>query len=235
MSKRILHRMSACLLAVVVSLTVGGCDAKISMNGLLVSQSEEETKTDTSKADKNVSSVPETETSSTTAAPEITDSSEDVILSSENSTSDKTTEPVSTMYFDSSLSDDMTMPDIIGMTLDEVSSKYPDLNLEVVRQYSDEYGENTVIDQKIPAGRTIRKSTVVSITVSNGTQKIEIPDLSGINIEEAMDKLEKLDLIPKMIYVDNDETDKDAVIYTEPAAHSEVAKNTLVKLYVSMG
>ena len=77
MSKRILHRMSACLLAVVVSLTVGGCDAKISMNGLLVSQSEEETKTDTSKADKNVSSVPETETSSTTAAPEITDSSED--------------------------------------------------------------------------------------------------------------------------------------------------------------
>ena len=235
MSKRILHRMSACLLAVVVSLTVGGCDAKISMNGLLVSQSEEETQTDTSKADKNVSSVPETETSSAAAAPEITDSSEDAILSSENSTSDKTTEPVSTMYFDSSLSDDMTMPDIIGMTLDEVSSKYPDLNLEVERQYSDEYGENTVIDQKIPAGRTIRKSTVVSITVSNGTQKIEIPDLSGINIEEAMDKLEKLDLIPKMIYVENDETEKDAVIYTEPAAHSEVAKNTLVKLYVSMG
>ena len=48
-----------------------------------------------------------------------------------------------------------------------------------------------------------------------------------------MDKLEKMELIPKMIYVDNDETDKDAVIYTEPAAHSEVAKNTLVKLYVS--
>lgn len=131
--------------------------------------------------------------------------------------------------------DDMTMPDIIGMTLDEVSSKYPDLNLEVERQYSDEYGENTVIDQKIPAGRTIRKSAVVNVTVSNGTQKIEIPDLSGTNIEEAMDKLEKLDLIPKMIYVDNDETDKDAVIYTEPAAHSEVAKNTLVKLYVSKG
>jgi|GEM_PF-2409853 len=134
----------------------------------------------------------------------------------------------------SSTNDDtMTMPDIIGLTLDEVNSKYPDLNLEVERQHSDEYGENTVIDLKIPAGRTIRKSTVVSITVSNGTQKIEIPDLSGTNIEEAMDKLEKMELIPKMIYVDNDETDKDAVIYTEPAAHSEVAKNTLVKLYVS--
>ena len=129
--------------------------------------------------------------------------------------------------------DEITMPNIIGMTLDDVGSKYPDLNLEVERQYSDEYGENTVIDQKIPAGRTIRKSTVVSITVSNGTQKIEIPDLSGTNIEEAMDKLEKMELIPKMIYVENDKTDKDAVIYTEPAAHSEVAKNTLVKLYVS--
>ena len=136
----------------------------------------------------------------------------------------------------SSTNDDtMTMPDIIGMSLDEVGSKYPDLNLEVERQYSDEYAENTVIDQKIPAGRTIRKSAVVNVTVSNGTQKIEIPDLSGTNIEEAMDKLEKMELIPKMIYVENDETDKDAVIYTEPAAHSEVAKNTLVKLYVSMG
>ena len=136
----------------------------------------------------------------------------------------------------SSTNDDtMTMPDIIGFTLDEVNSKYPDLNLEVEIQYSDEYWENTVIDQKIPAGRTIRKSTVVSITVSNGTQKIEIPDLSGTNIEEAMDKLEKMELIPKMIYVENDKTDKDAVIYTEPAAHSEVAKNTLVKLYVSKG
>ena len=136
----------------------------------------------------------------------------------------------------SSTNDDtMTMPDIIGFTLDEVNSKYPDLNLEVEIQYSDEYWENTVIDQKIPAGRTIRKSTVVSITVSNGTQKIEIPDLSGTNIEESMDKLEKMELIPKMIYVENDKTDKDAVIYTEPAAHSEVAKNTLVKLYVSKG
>lgn len=66
---------------------------------------------------------------------------------------------------------EITMPNIIGMTLDDVGNKYPDLNLEVERQYSDEYGENTVIDQKIPAGRTIRKSTVVSITVSNGTQK----------------------------------------------------------------
>lgn len=54
-------------------------------------------------------------------------------------------------------SDEMTMPNIVGMTLDDVKTKYPELNLDIDRQYSTEYKENEVMDQKTPAGRTIKR------------------------------------------------------------------------------
>lgn len=132
-------------------------------------------------------------------------------------------------------SDEMTMPNIVGMTLDDVKEKYPELNLDIDRQYSTEYKENEVMDQKTPAGRTIKKSTIVSIVISNGPQKVEIDDYSNLTVQDAQIKLEKKGLKPKLVYVNDDEVAKDIVIKTEPAAHSEVSQGTLVKVYVSNG
>ena len=132
-------------------------------------------------------------------------------------------------------SDEMTMPNIVGMTLDDVKEKYPELNLDMDRQYSTEYKENEVMDQKTPAGRTIKKSTIVSIVISKGPQKVEIDDYSNLTVQDAQIKLEKKGLKPKLVYVNDDEVAKDIVIKTEPAAHSEVSQGTLVKVYVSNG
>lgn len=135
----------------------------------------------------------------------------------------------------SNMSDEMTMPNIIGMTLDDVKEKYPELNLDIDRQYSTEYKENEVMDQKTPAGRTIKKSTIVNIVISNGPQKVEIDDYSNLTAQDAQIKLEKKGLKPKLVYVNNDEVAKDIVIKTEPAAHSEVSQGTEVKIYISNG
>ena len=124
-------------------------------------------------------------------------------------------------------SDEMTMPNIVGMMLDDVKTKYPELNLDIDRQYSTEYKENEVMDQKTPAGRTIKKSTIVSIVISNGPQKVEIDDYSNLTVQDAQIKLEKKGLKPKIVYVNNDDVAKDIVIKTEPAAHSEVSQGTL--------
>lgn len=135
----------------------------------------------------------------------------------------------------SSASDEMTMPNIIGMTLDDVKEKYPDLNLDIDRQYSTDYPENEVMDQKTPAGRTIKKSTIVNIVISNGPQKVEVDDYANLSAQDAQIKLEKKGLKPKLVYVNDDEVAKDIVIKTEPAAHSEVSQGTVVKVYVSNG
>ena len=132
-------------------------------------------------------------------------------------------------------SDEMTIPNIFGMMLEGVKEKYPELNFERDRQYSTEYKENEVMDQKTPAGRTIKKSTIVNIVISNGPQKVEIDDYSNLTVQDAQIKLEKKGLKPKLVYVNNDEVAKDMVIKTEPAAHSEVSQGTVVKVYVSNG
>ena len=132
-------------------------------------------------------------------------------------------------------SDEMTMPNIVGMMLDDVKTKYPELNLDIDRQYSTEYKENEVMDQKTPAGRTIKKSTIVNIVISNGPQKVEIDDYSNLTVQDAQIKLEKKGLKPKIVYVNNDDVAKDIVIKTEPAAHSEVSQGTLVKVYAREG
>ena len=135
----------------------------------------------------------------------------------------------------SGASDEMTMPNIIGMTLDDVKEKYPDLNLDIDRQYSTDYPENEVMDQKTPAGRTIKKSTIVNIVISNGPQKVEVDDYANLSAQDAQIKLEKKGLKPKLVYVNDDEVAKDIVIKTEPAAHPEVSQGTVVKVYVSNG
>lgn len=135
----------------------------------------------------------------------------------------------------SGASDEMTMPNIIGMTLDDVKEKYPDINLDIDRQYSTDYPENEVMDQKTPAGRTIKKSTIVNIVISNGPQKVEVDDYANLSAQDAQIKLEKKGLKPKLVYVNDDEVAKDIVIKTEPAAHSEVSQGTVVKVYVSNG
>ena len=135
----------------------------------------------------------------------------------------------------SGTTDEMTMPNIIGMTLDDVKEKYPDLNLDIDRQYSTDYKENEVMDQKTPAGRTIKKSTIVNIVISNGPQKVEVDDYANLSAQDAQIKLEKKGLKPKLVYINDDEVAKDIVIKTEPAAHSEVSQGTVVKVYVSNG
>ena len=131
--------------------------------------------------------------------------------------------------------DEMTMPNIIGITLEDVQTKYPELNLEIDRQYSTEYKEMEVMDQKTPAGRTIKKNSIVQIVVSNGPQKIEIDDYSNLSSDDAKIKLEKEGLKAKIIFVENEEVSKGYVIKTEPAAHTQADQGTEVKVYVSNG
>ena len=162
-------------------------------------------------------------------------SSNSIVSSSTNSNGSFSFDFIFNNNSSSNINDEMTMPNLIEMTLDQAQTLYPELKFNIERQYSTDYDAMVIMEQKTPAGRTIMKSTEITIVVSNGPQKIEIEDYSNLSSDDAKIKLEKAGLNPKIIYVENEEVSKGYVIKTEPAAHTQVEQGAEVKVYVSNG
>ena len=136
---------------------------------------------------------------------------------------------------DSGYEDEAEMPYLVGKTYDEVVNEYPWLQLDVEYKYSTEFEEYKVIDQQIPAGRVIKKTSEVTIYVSRGPRMINIEDLANLNAEDAKRKLEKSGLKVKIVKAESEEVPEGYVIKTDPAAKSSVNEGTEVKVYVSLG
>ena len=136
---------------------------------------------------------------------------------------------------DSGNVDEAIMPNLIGKTYEQVQTEYPWMRLEVQRKWSTEFEEFKVMDQLTPAGRSIKKSTIVTIVISNGPKEIEIENLTNLNAEDAKRKLEKAGLKVKFIKSESDDIPEGYVIKTDPSATSKVDEGTEVKVYVSLG
>ena len=131
--------------------------------------------------------------------------------------------------------DEMTMPSLINLTVDEVKEEYPELQLNIEREYSTEYAENVIMDQETPTGRTIKKNSIINVTVSDGPKEVEIRDFSNLRSEDAVQSLTKDKLKAKIVNVEDDEVAEGYVIRTDPPAHTTVDQGTEVKVYVSQG
>ena len=136
---------------------------------------------------------------------------------------------------DSGNVDEVLMPNLIGKTYEEVQTEYPWMILDVERKYSTEFEEFKVMDQQMPAGRLIKKTTTITITISNGPKEIEIEELSNLNAEDAKRKLEKAGLKVKIVKAESEDIPEGYVIKTDPSAKSKVDEGTEVKVYVSLG
>lgn len=133
--------------------------------------------------------------------------------------------------------DEYTMPNLIGMTLEEVEKQYPNVyvNLDVDRKFSADYPQDQIMDQDTAAGRLIKNTSMVKVTVSDGPRKVEIDDLTNLTFEDAKIKLEKKGLRVKAVKQEDDEIKEGFVIKTDPAAHSIVSEKDEVKVYISLG
>ncbi|MCH5323591.1 MAG: Stk1 family PASTA domain-containing Ser/Thr kinase [Eubacterium sp.] len=131
--------------------------------------------------------------------------------------------------------DEMTMPSLINKTLDEVREEYPELQLDIDREYSTEFAEDVIMNQETPMGRTIKKNSIIKITVSDGPQEVEIRDFTNLRSEDAVQSLTKDKLKAKIVNVEDDDVAEGYVIRTDPPARTKVDQGTEVKVYVSLG
>lgn len=71
-------------------------------------------------------------------------------------------------------------------------------------QYSVDVDEGIVFKQSITAGETVDEGTEIVLTVSKGVQTAEVPDVGGLTLEEATEKLKKAGFEVSSVEVYND-------------------------------
>lgn len=79
-------------------------------------------------------------------------------------------------------------------------------NFEKVEEYNDSYSKGTILAQSIQPNAKVNKGTTIVLTVSKGIEHFELPNVVGMDYDEAKDKLHERKFLVKREYVENDGT-----------------------------
>ncbi|BCY06560.1 Stk1 family PASTA domain-containing Ser/Thr kinase [Actinoplanes sp. L3-i22] len=129
------------------------------------------------------------------------------------------------------------VPDVAGQeaaaakaAIEELSLKYK----EGKGAYSDTVPEGVVISTTPKVGTEMKPGDTVTVTLSKGRAPITVPNLVGLNINEARGKLQALGLTALERTKDSDQP-ADQVLAQTPKAGTGVEKNAEITLDVSKG
>lgn len=132
------------------------------------------------------------------------------------------------------------VPSVVNRDLVDAEEliKDADLKVDVKYEYSDTIPENVVIRQEPEGGSGAEPKTRITLIVSQGEEikHVVIEKLVGLKIEEAIKKIEDLDLIVGQISPQPSEgIEKDRVTWQEYEPGTELETKTSVDLYISSG
>ena len=106
-----------------------------------------------------------------------------------------------------------------------------ELNEDIRREPSDTIADGIIISQQPAPGSQLSKGSKVIVTVSSGREKVEVPSLVGLNVNQATATLSQLDLRATVTRIDSDRPDGEVLAVA--GANTEVDKGTTVELRVS--
>ncbi|MFJ9538094.1 Stk1 family PASTA domain-containing Ser/Thr kinase [Streptomyces sp. NPDC101225] len=130
------------------------------------------------------------------------------------------------------------VPDLEGRTLAEARARLKKAALEpgmVTREFSDEVDKGSVISTSPDAGTTRHAGSAIALVVSKGSP-VDVPDVTGEDLEEAKADLEDAGLAVKVAPGRvNSEFDKGQVATQTPAGDGQAAEGDTVTLTLSKG
>lgn len=133
----------------------------------------------------------------------------------------------------------ISLPDVTSISLDEAKNKLDELGIkyEIEEAYSNDVKEGNVISQKPSSGTNydIEKNSPVKLTVSKGVKVVIMPKVKGKTYDEAVEELEKAELVPEKVEETSQTVEEGIVIKQEIAEGKEVNAGETVKIYVSIG
>lgn len=133
----------------------------------------------------------------------------------------------------------VVVPSLAGLTTREAKFQLEDLglNLDITRQeYSEDIPEGKVISSNPAGGGRLDPNGTVSVTISRGKERYQVPNLQGLKLEvaEGLLKDNKL-LIGEVIEEFSTEIPKNFIMRSAPAAGESIKKDSQVNIFISKG
>ncbi|KND41311.1 MULTISPECIES: Stk1 family PASTA domain-containing Ser/Thr kinase [Streptomyces] len=110
------------------------------------------------------------------------------------------------------------------------------LDVDVKEAYSDTVERGKVISTDPAPGERIRDNDSVTVTVSKGPETVKVPDMKGLRLDLAKDRLKDDGLEPGLVNREfSDEVVRGQVIRTQPGSGTKVSAGAAVRIVVSRG
>ena len=130
-----------------------------------------------------------------------------------------------------------TVPKLTGMQFDEASEKATTSKIYIKKGESKASSQpvGTIIEQSVKAGSSVKQGTTVTVTISAGEQKVEVPYVEYMSEAEAKRILGAYNLTYSVSYKKSDTVSRGLVMSQSTAAGKKVKPGTKIELVVSDG
>jgi eukaryotic-like serine/threonine-protein kinase len=130
---------------------------------------------------------------------------------------------------------EIAVPQLVGLNRRAAERVAETANLTVVRKtVASDKPAGTVVAQDPAAGEDVKVGSNVTVTVSHGPGLVTVPSVRGLTLDQAIDQLTSLGLVPRVIRVPSSVAE-DTVIVQDPSPGQRVKRGATVRLNVSAG
>ena len=110
-------------------------------------------------------------------------------------------------------------------------------SVSVMEEPSPEIKRGNVISTNPAAGSELKRGTQITLTVSSGKEMTDVPDVTNLTAEEAIEELKKagLELNPNVRRESSDNIEEGVITSQQPAGGTQIAKGSRIAITVSSG
>lgn len=131
------------------------------------------------------------------------------------------------------------IPDLTGKPRNEAVQELERLGFQVsvMDEPSPDIKRGDVIATNPAAGSELKQGAVVKLTVSSGKEMTDVPDVTNLTTDEAIEELEKagLELNPNVRRESSDNIEEGIILGQQPAGGTQIAKGSRIAITVSSG
>lgn len=134
-------------------------------------------------------------------------------------------------------STEIPVPNVVGMPYEKAESELKALDLKVTSDevVSDTVPVGQVISQSPSAGTRVKEKRIIHLTISKGGQVLLVPDLKGLTLDQAKNRLEKLGLSLGSVKNGNDPSEpSDIIISQTPDSGGKTSPGAQINIIVNL-